>query len=1093
MKKIYLLFSVLITFLLLPVNLSSQVPEGFSYQAIARNASSNVITSADLDIRIAIQTNEATPVVLWEEEHQVTSNDYGLFSINLGIDGTYISGTASTFSEIDWAQPLAIKTSIRESGGTWQEMNPSALLSVPYSLMAKDVETKQQLSKSGNSVILSGGGEVDLSDFTDSLTVVGTNDSSTEALFEVRRNDGQPVFSVYPTGVKVFVDDVGTKGNKGGFAIGGFNRAKGDNQDFMLISPDSIRMFIPNDPASKGAASKGGFAIGGFDKAKGPESLYFNVSGKEIIDTIGSSPQILWYPLKEAFLAGRVHVGSPDSVGLNSTALGYHSIAMGDFSQAFGYESMATNQNSTAIGNKAIASGNDSYAFGSGAKATGERSFAFGSVGVDSLGNLMGDKTLASGSYSMALGMSSQALNLGALGIGINSKASGTYSTAIGYRSYASGLYTNSFGLMANAYGDYSMALGMYSRSGGSFTLAMGYASRAYGNHSVSIGSYARSDGLYSTAVGYYSRAASDYSYALGRSAYASNSYAYALGRSAQASGQYSSAIGYNANAGASNAYSIGTSAVASGSASLSMGYSNTASAQNSVALGISNLSSGNNSVTLGSGNTAGTQSNAVAIGNDNNSTGYYALSFGNSNTSDGSRSVSIGTNSTSSGSYSTAMGYYASATSSYASALGYKSRAEGSKTLAVGANYYKSNIWRPIIPIIPIIPLVPVKKGAEDPNEINFTKPVDDGSKDYVIIIPSTINQDNVASDSYSIAIGNGNTSSGGGASFGVYNTASAEYATAIGFANAATGPGSIAGGYGSQTDGDFAVALGRYTYAQAANSFAIGRYNYSIGSSTSWVETDPVFQIGNGDSNNESDALRILKNGGTYHYVRNNFNGIYLKNTISSSYGSTYAYGIRSYIERGKDGVIYYSGYFRDSNSKGTYNGLWADVRTGASKDLAEYIYDNNNETEAADVVVADPMGKENVVKSSEPYQVSVLGVVSTEPHMTMGSEIVLDEETGAPIPGVNATRLALAGRVPVKVTDENGPINPGDPLTTSSTPGHAMKYTPLDINKAKDFDELKSILTENEIRRNAIIGKAVESHSGGKGKIIVLISLQ
>ncbi|HQK71963.1 MAG TPA: hypothetical protein PL101_12720, partial [Bacteroidales bacterium] len=84
--------------------------------------------------------------------------------------------------------------------------------------------------------------------------------------------------------------------------------------------------------------------------------------------------------------------------------------------------------------------------------------------------------------------------------------------------------------------------------------------------------------------------------------------------------------------------------------------------------------------------------------------------------------------------------------------------------------------------------------------------------------------------------------------------------------------------------------------------------------------------------------------------------------------------------------------------------------------------------------------------------------------------------------------------AGRVPVNVTGENGPIQPGDFLTSSSTPGYAMKWTLLDVNEAKDFDDLKRILAENERRRGAIIGKALESFSGtGTGKIMVLISLQ
>jgi hypothetical protein len=41
------------------------------------------------------------------------------------------------------------------------------------------------------------------------------------------------------------------------------------------------------------------------------------------------------------------------------------------------------------------------------------------------------------------------------------------------------------------------------------------------------------------------------------------------------------------------------------------------------------------------------------------------------------------------------------------------------------------------------------------------------------------------------------------------------------------------------------------------------------------------------------------------------------------------------------------------------------------------------------------------------------------------------------------VDSALLALIGIVPVKVTDEGGPIEPGDLLTTSSTPGYAMRW--------------------------------------------------
>jgi len=108
-------------------------------------------------------------------------------------------------------------------------------------------------------------------------------------------------------------------------------------------------------------------------------------------------------------------------------------------------------------------------------------------------------------------------------------------------------------------------------------------------------------------------------------------------------------------------------------------------------------------------------------------------------------------------------------------------------------------------------------------------------------------------------------------------------------------------------------------------------------------------------------------------------------------------------------------------------------------------------------------------------------------------MGHELVIDKNTGEVDKNINAACLALTGRVPVKVTNENGPIVPGDLLTSSSTPGYAMKWTLLDVTKAKDFEELKVMIAENERRRNAIIGKSVEEFGGKTGKIMVLISLQ
>lgn len=97
----------------------------------------------------------------------------------------------------------------------------------------------------------------------------------------------------------------------------------------------------------------------------------------------------------------------------------------------------------------------------------------------------------------------------------------------------------------------------------------------------------------------------------------------------------------------------------------------------------------------------------------------------------------------------------------------------------------------------------------------------------------------------------------------------------------------------------------------------------------------------------------------------------------------------------------------------------------------DLAEYYY-SNNPLEAGDVVAIQPDQPAGIDKSVSRYQKNLLGVVSTQPGLILGPK----EE--------NAYPIALSGRVPVKITDENGSIHVGDLLTSSSRPGYAMRAT-------------------------------------------------
>jgi hypothetical protein len=231
---------------------TAQVPQGFNYQAIARDVSGNPIINTALPVRITIQSDSLGGTTFWIEEHSsVTTNSFGLFTLILGKGVKKTGSTAATFNDIDWTvTPRFIKTEIDYSG--WKTMGSSRLWTVPYSMVAGD-----------------------LSGALKKLAVTGITTNMEEALFEVKNKTGQTVFAVYNEGVRVYVDNGVGKGVKGGFAIGGFGTGKVLSQPLFVVDPDSIRAYIDTNT---GKAIKGGFAIGGFGTGKAPGEQYLRVT-----------------------------------------------------------------------------------------------------------------------------------------------------------------------------------------------------------------------------------------------------------------------------------------------------------------------------------------------------------------------------------------------------------------------------------------------------------------------------------------------------------------------------------------------------------------------------------------------------------------------------------------------------------------------------------------------------------------------------------------------------------------------------------------------------------------------------------------------
>jgi hypothetical protein len=757
--------------------LSSQIPQGFNYQAIVRNLTGEVIQNQPVKVKVSIQNLGGT--VFWNEEHSLNTTQFGLAAFIVG-DGPNVSGTIPSFSMIDWnAQVIYLRTQVQYPvGGSYSDMGTTQIWSVPYSLVAKDVEGP--VGKLG-------------------IRSYETNNDS--ALFKVINKDGNVVFAVYNEGVRVQVADA-TKGTKGGFAVGGFGSDKAASQPYMMVTADSIRMYLDSDITSKGA--KGGFAVGGFDMSKGPVQPYLNISKDSVriyIDTdtltkkpkggfavggfdlskgtpheffrvtrdstrvyinepakgtkggfaVGSydmskgtvknflnvelsedylikpsEPRIFWYPLKNAFLAGQVLIQHKDSIGVNSTTTGYESRAKGGWSQAMGFMAVARGDYSTAIGKNAFAGKESSFAFGDGVSALNRYSYAFGK----------GSKT--QGDYSFALGNAA---------------------TASGYSSYA-------FGEGVTAAGSYSYAFGKSSTTGNSYAFAMGNEAAA--------------GGFSSYAFGESTIAANQYSYSFGKGSKAQGDYAFSFGNTATASGANSFALGESVTASFPNSYAFGKGSSATNSNAIAMGLN--ASASGSAAFSINGVASGANSFAI-SGTAQGIGSiavNGIAVGN-------YSKSFGG--TANGANSMSSGSIVTATGDYSLAMGYRVATNGRYA--------------VAIGAGDY-------------LPPYSTTYAGAES---------------------AISIGSQTKANAKRSVAIGN-------------FSVANGENSVSIGTLSTASGVASM--------------ALGNLLTAGSAWSTAIGYLNYSWGSALDASNlSDPLFLIGNGFSGSESNAVTILKNG--------------------------------------------------------------------------------------------------------------------------------------------------------------------------------------------------------------------------------------
>ncbi len=112
-----------------------QAPDLINYQGIARNSSGATLNSQAVALRLTIHQTTATGTTVYQETHNPTTNQFGLFTVQIG-GGTVVTGT---FGSISWGtDAYYLEVEMDENGGTaYSPMGTSQLVSVPYALYAK--------------------------------------------------------------------------------------------------------------------------------------------------------------------------------------------------------------------------------------------------------------------------------------------------------------------------------------------------------------------------------------------------------------------------------------------------------------------------------------------------------------------------------------------------------------------------------------------------------------------------------------------------------------------------------------------------------------------------------------------------------------------------------------------------------------------------------------------------------------------------------------------------------------------------------------------------------------------------------------------
>lgn len=451
MKKSILHTISFLLFLSVSLISMAQSPEGFNYQAIARDDAGELIKNKSITVKTVILTGPGATNKVYEETHTVTTNQYGQFSIVVGK-----GSTSDNFSSIDWSSTSHHLKVELDQGSGYAVMGTVQLQSVPYALHSKTAESVSNLSISSgdlSDVNSSGANTGDILKWNGSAWVPATDDKGTDNTI-----DGKDVDASSPSTDEILKwngsawvpgkDEVGSDQTIDGKSVSASNPSTGD------ILKWNGSAWVPAKDDSKQYHAGAGILISNDSIKADMNKPQWNANKLNGIDVKTGTPtkdQVLQYDGAE-WSFGTMSGGTGGSIWTQSGGTIYYN----DGSVGINHDNPTSR---LSVRDTITTSSNGFYILadkyfnggsGTGARYVASRNVVIGDRGLSNIGglNVVGGDINTSGGE--AIGTMSDVSGNGSYNIGTFSQVSpGASTQSVGYYTSVKGRSSNNLGVYA--------------------------------------------------------------------------------------------------------------------------------------------------------------------------------------------------------------------------------------------------------------------------------------------------------------------------------------------------------------------------------------------------------------------------------------------------------------------------------------------------------------------------------------------------------------------------------------------------------------------------------------------------------------------